>query len=89
MLDARSCVSIARSDKISKSEIFDAYMTTRHKLSGTKVVNSMQRNPGAKLGSSFRQRYGRTPAKVYLIERALHFKPGKQSFHSRLDSMFG
>jgi hypothetical protein len=89
MLDARSCVSIAAGDKINKSEIFDAYMTTRHKLSGIKVVNPMQGSPGANFESSFRQRYGQTPSKVYPIERALHFKPGKRSFHLRLNSMFG
>jgi hypothetical protein len=89
MLDARSCVSIAAGDKVSKSEIFDAYMATRHNLSGIKVVNPVQGNLGARFESSFKQRYGQTPAKVYPVERTLQFKPGKRSLHLRFNSMFG
>jgi hypothetical protein len=89
MLDARSCVSIAAGDKISKPEIFEAYMTTKHKLSSIQVVDPMQANPGARFESSFRQRYGQTPARVYPVERAMQFKPGKRSLYSRLNSIFG
>jgi hypothetical protein len=88
MLGAHSCVVIAAGEKISKSELFDAYMTTKNKLSDIRVVDPMQRSPGAVFQSSFTNSYGGVPTKVYSSETNGESKQEKPSVIKRFGSMF-
>ncbi|KAH7086331.1 hypothetical protein FB567DRAFT_68108 [Paraphoma chrysanthemicola] len=88
MLHARSCISIAAGDKINHNDIFDAYMTTKHKLSTIKLVDPMHKYPGATFSSSYIHRYGGVPTKIYQ-ESASQFKQEQRSIRTRISSIFG
>jgi len=89
MLDARSCISVAAGDKIDRFDVFNAYITTRHKLSSIKIVDLMQRYPGAAFESTYKDRFGGVPMKTYPQERALKFKQEKRSLYTRVGALFG
>ncbi|KAH8728429.1 hypothetical protein GQ44DRAFT_757349 [Phaeosphaeriaceae sp. PMI808] len=89
MLDARSCVSVAAGDKISKYDLFDAYMTTRHHLSSITVFNPMQQYQDARFESLYVHQYSGVPTKVYPQENVEKFKQEKPSFYKKFWSFFG
>jgi hypothetical protein len=88
MLGAHRCVVIQAGDKISKSELFDTYMTAKDKLSDIKVVDPMQRSLDSVFQSSFTDRYGGVPTKVYSSEKGGKFQLEKPSVIKRFGSKF-
>lgn len=88
MLSARSCVIITAGDKISKYELFNAYMTARNSLSTIWTDDTMLHYPGNSFEFSFQEQMGGVPAKVYPQEKASKFKQEKRSLYTRFGSIF-